>query len=550
MASSEERAAIAVRRCNAVRAVRLRAVEIGTTRAIAELAPELSTSERTLWRWVDAVAGLPEPEWAERLVPGWRGPDELDDVHPDAWTCIISDYLRPSRPAWAACYRRLVEAAASRGWEPIPSSRSLWRRFEREVTPSVRTIARHGEAALAAALPSQRRTKDHLGAMEWVNADGHKLDVFCAWPNRDGSTRVVRPVLVAWQDVYSGKILSWRIDETENADVVRLAFADMLRAYGIPDRATVDNGHAFAGKEMTGGSPHRHRFGWSEGEVDGIYRAFGIEPRFTLPYNGRAKPIERAWRDLVEEIARHPLCAGAYTGSSPTTKPADYGTRAVPLAELVAHVATQVERFNARTGRRSSSAHGRSFDATFAESFAQRIERRATEAQISWLLLPSQLVEVGKREATVTLYGNRYFAEPLLERRGQKLVCKYDPAALHEGVWLFEPGQLEPLCHVPCITPVGFGDTDGARRSARANSAHVKSVKASAAALGTLPPDELAAALSGATPEPKAARGKVVAGVFGRSRPDAARPKAPAQDSQRVDDFLESQFERFALGAG
>jgi transposase InsO family protein len=534
MATSEAYA-IASRRCAAVRAVRELGASLGTARAVQQLAAELGVSERTLWRWTQAVDGIEESEWLARHLPGWRSAAELEEVHPDAWTFLKSDYLRPARPAWAACYRRLLDAAHENGWAPIPSSRSLSRRLEREVAPSIVTLKREGEKALAAALPSQRRTKEHLGAMAWVNADGHKLDVFASWPRRDGVPRIMRPILVAWQDVYSGKILGWRIDETENVDAVRLAFADMLSAYGIPDRATVDNGHAFAGKEMTGGSPNRHRFGWSGDEVEGIYHALGIDPHFTLPYNGRAKPIERAWRDLAEEIARHPLCAGAYTGHSPMAKPADYGTRAIPIAELEAHVRTQIERHNARSGRQSPSARGRSFDATFAASYETRIIRRATEAQIRWLLLPSQVLTVSRLESTVTILGNRYHAPALIERRGQKVVAKYDPCALHDGVWIFEPGALEPLCHAPCLAPVGFGDTDAARRDGRARRAQVRAVKEAAAAHQTLRPDELVEAAKA----PRAPASKVVAGHFGRAVPDEARPKAPADDKRRADDFLE-----------
>jgi len=72
--------------------------------------------------------------------------------------------------------------------------------------------------------PAQRRDRSALHAMEVVNCDGHKIDVTCVWP--DGTKG--RPVIWAFQDVYSGKTLSWRVDRTENTDSFRLAFADMV----------------------------------------------------------------------------------------------------------------------------------------------------------------------------------------------------------------------------------------------------------------------------------------------------------------------------------
>lgn len=535
----------AVRRVRAVRALHA-LVDTGTRRAdaLALVAAEEGESTRTIQRWDAAVRGRPEADWAALLLPKYQGRTDLERVHPEAWNWLLSDYLRPARPAFSACYRRLVELAPVRGWEPIPSVWSLQRRLEREVPASTVAFRREGQKAYERMLPSQRRDKSTLGALGWVNADGHKLDVFAAWPTTDGRTRVARPILVAWQDIYSGKILGWRLDETENADAVRLAFADMLRDYGIPERATVDNGHAFAGKEMTGGQAGRHRFGaGDEGELDGLYKAFGIEAHFARPYHGQAKPIERAFRDLCEEIARHPDCAGAYTGNSPTAKPDDYGSRAVPIADLAALVAREIARHNARTGRTSAVARGRSFDEVFAASYEDptRVIRRATEAQIRWLLLPSVALVVSKLESTVTWHGNRYHDAALIELRGERVLVKYDPHDLQAGVWVFRPGQLEPLCRAACIAPVGFGDTDAARRDARAKRAQIRAAREAATTIGTIPARELMT-----EPEAKPAKSKkVVALRFGRAAPAPART-APTGPSARERDFLEREFEAFA----
>jgi hypothetical protein len=50
-----------------------------------------------------------------------------------------------------------------------------------------------------------------------------------------------------------GKLLGWRLGETETAAVARLAFADVVRDFGIPGHVYLDNGRAFASKNMTGG---------------------------------------------------------------------------------------------------------------------------------------------------------------------------------------------------------------------------------------------------------------------------------------------------------
>ncbi|QRY97116.1 DDE-type integrase/transposase/recombinase [Sphingomonas paucimobilis] len=153
--------------------------------------------------------------------------------------------------------------------------------------------------------------------MEAVNIDGHKFDVFCRWP--DG--RIGRPMMVTIQDIYSRKILAWRVDESESALSTRLVFADLFTTWGIPKACLMDNGRAFASKTITGGAKTRFRFKIKDEEPTGVLTALGIAIHWATPYRGQSKPIERAFRDLCDTIAKHPALAGAYTGNKPDAKP-------------------------------------------------------------------------------------------------------------------------------------------------------------------------------------------------------------------------------------
>ena len=61
--------------------------------------------------------------------------------------------------------------------------------------------------------------------------------------------------MVAFQDLYSGKMVAWRVDRTENSNCVRLAFGDLVERHGIPEYCWLDNGRNFAAKWLTGGTP-------------------------------------------------------------------------------------------------------------------------------------------------------------------------------------------------------------------------------------------------------------------------------------------------------
>ena len=325
---SERRKAEARRRKEALDTVRLlERAGVPKNVAVAQVAAGLATTGRTVYRWEEMVARADESDWLPLLAPRNGGATSAATCDPRAWEFLKSDYLRLEAPTFESCWERLKQAARAQGWG-LPSSRTLRRRISREVPAEIHVLAREGSDALRRLYAHQERDRRGFHALEAVNADGHKWDVFVCWP--DGT--VGRPVMVAIQDLYSNKLLAWRVDKTENADVVRLAFGDVLRRFGIPKLAWLDNGRGFASKWITGGTPNRYRFKVKAEEPHGLLTACGVDVRWTKPYSGQSKPIERAFKDLCESIAKHPSFAGAYTGNKPEAKPENYGSKAVDLS--------------------------------------------------------------------------------------------------------------------------------------------------------------------------------------------------------------------------
>ncbi|MFB2553372.1 transposase domain-containing protein [Ensifer soli] len=417
-----------------------------------------------------SLKGIDREDWLAALAPGYAEGGTVSDFaecHPDAWAALKSDYLRLEKPAFSACYRRVIAAAKRHGWSPIPHERSLRRRMDAEVPASVQLTAREGRKRAEQLYPAQVRTKTDLHAMQVVNTDGHKIDLFVQVPWK-GAGEWTRVTLLGTQDVYSGKILSWRLCEAETWDVVQAVIGDMIEDFGIPEHLYMDNGKAFASKKISGGHQHRIRFKFQGDEVAGLLKTLGIEPHFTKPYSGQSKPIERAWRDLAEEICKHPAMAGAYTGPNPQQKPENYGKRAIPLDVLEKHVAASIVEHNARTGRRSETAKGRSFDETFSESMQHpaTIVRRATPAQHALWLLASQPLTTSKKDGSIRYKGNVYWNIALKDWLGEKVTIRFDPAKLHDPVKVYDAeGRL--ICDAPCTEKVGFTDAAKAARHER-----------------------------------------------------------------------------------
>ncbi|WP_174800707.1 transposase domain-containing protein [Martelella limonii] len=466
-------------------------IEAGVTaRTAFEVVSKMEgVSQRVLYYWQSLADKAPRADWLAALAPSFSSATRAAECNEEAWQFLVSDYLRPERPAFSACYRRMIKVAKREGWTPVPGERSLRRRLEAEVPRAEQVIARDGKEKAKALYPAQRRSRAGLHAMQVVNMDGHKVDVFISVPWAKEPTRMY---LIAIQDVYSGKIVAWRLSEAETWTAVRLVIGDMVEQFGIPDDMVLDNGRAFASKWISGQTPTRFRNKVREEDPRGLVTTLGINLHWSLPYSGQSKPIERAWRDLAEAIGKHPFCSGAYTGNKPDAKPENYRERAIPLDQFKAHVAAQIAEHNAQTGRRAETCRGRSFDETFEESLASptSIVRWPTTAQRSLWLLASEGIKAAKGNGMIHFQKNRYWSAELTQFAGKKVTIRFDPDNLHQSVRIYD---LEDrlICEADCIDDAGFLNLGEAREHNKTRREFARAQKAELAAKQKLTAREL-----------------------------------------------------------
>lgn len=467
---------------------------LSRTAAVAQAAIEKGVGPSTLWEWRRMVAALPQSDWLPALAPRRRGGGAEAVIDPEIWTIFKSDYLRPEKPTLSSCYRR-VEALAESCGITIPIIKTFQRKLEREVDPRVVIMMRDGQEALRRSMPAQQRSVKSLHAMELVNIDGHKFDVFA----RDGD-RVFRPIMVAIQDVMSRKILAWRIGEVESAIQTRLAFADLFRHWGIPKGCLLDNGRAFASKWITGGALTRFRFKIRAEDPTGLLPALGINPHWATPYRGQSKPIERGFRDLCDTISRGPRCAGAYTGNKVDAKPENYGSKAIPLDEFRQIVAEGITAHNAQRGRRTEMAHGGSFDEAFNASYARAPIGKASEEQLRLALLAGENRRVDRRTGVIEICGNRYWSDGLASHYGQTVTVRFDPDDLHQPIHVYDlAGRY--LVSAEVIDATGFLDVEAAKRRAQQEAKWRKATRDARDAEQLLSASEVAARLPRLVPE-------------------------------------------------
>lgn len=490
----------------------------------------------TLCRWAALVDGVEKQHRMALLVPSYAGRTATVEIPVEAWDVFKADYLRPEAPTATSCYDRLQRIARVNGWG-LPSLRTFERRIKQELGRGVLIMARKGMEAFDKTFPRQERDRSIFTAVEAVNADGHKFDVFARWP--DGT--VARPIMIGVQDLYSGKLLGYRIADTESADLARFAFRDVVANYGIPEKVWLDNGRGFASKMLTGGTANRFRFKVRPDDPVGILTGLGCEIHWATPYHGQAKPIERAWRDLCDRVAKHPAFAGAYTGNKPDAKPENYGSKAVPLDEFVRVLNEEIAAHNARPNRQTRVCGGRmSFDEAFKASYAQSTVRRATAEQLRQLLLAADTVTSDARDGSVRLSGNRYWCEAIAAHAGQKLLLRFDPEHLQESVEVYTLAGVH-LGTAGCIAAVGFADTSAAREHARAKKQYRRAAKQQLDAERRMDAAQVAAQLPGPAPEELPPAG-VIAPMFGRRKTVAVEQAQAAPLARTGTDDNETAF--------
>ena len=490
-ASEAQRAGAAVRRKAVQRANTLHAEGYLRRDADARAGEEVGASASAVRQWRGKVKRAPPGEELAALLdkprPGrpravWSFPGAED-----LWRSWRTDYLREEAPCATVVHERLGEIAAARGWA-LPPIGAFCRRTERDFTRAEIVRAREGALAAMNLVPHQTRTVADLKPLEIINGDGRRHDVLATLP----SGKEGRPVVWVWQDVRTRKVLAWRAGETESADLVRTSLHQVIDEHGVPGRVLVDSTRAASAKWATGGQSGRKRWRSTDEELPGLLSILDVGYSATKvdrdaagrgKGRGRAKPVERAFLDLANHIDTHPLLAGAYTGRSTTDRPETHRMRAVPWETFIDVVDQCVKKHNAREGRKTEAAAGRSLDQVWAEEIADTVVRRLSPAQAAILLLaaePSTIDNSGclrlKAGKGAGLPANRYHHPDLVERFGESVIVRFDPEDLHGTVHVFD-AKGHYVCAADCIVPAGFADAAAAKEWEAARRRQRRSVE-------------------------------------------------------------------------
>ena len=167
-------------------------------------------------------------------------------------------------------------------------------------------LARDGEKALSDKVePYIKRDASLLDVGDILVADGHKLAFQVINPF---TGKPCRATLVGFLDWKSTALVGYEIMLEENTQCIASALRNAIINLGkVPKFVYQDNGKAFKAKYFI------------ENGLSGLFTNLGIQPVYAKPYNAKAKPIERLFRELQDSCE---VLLPSYTGTSIIKKPA------------------------------------------------------------------------------------------------------------------------------------------------------------------------------------------------------------------------------------
>ncbi len=214
---------------------------------------------------------------------------------------FLSYWLSDKKPKITTCYFFVKQNFSKRNIE-VPHI-SSFKRFIKTIQPSAIALHREGKKYFddnfTASIPTDYNS---MGSNdEWI-ADHHIYDVIV-----NGNGKAGRAWLSVWMDRRTRYIVGYVINLCEpNADIVLDSFHNAVVKCGVPKRVHIDNGKDYKVHDL---------FNTDNGYS--LAAEMKIAVRYALPYNAKAKSIERTFGTL-ETLNR---MLSSYIGNSPDNRP-------------------------------------------------------------------------------------------------------------------------------------------------------------------------------------------------------------------------------------
>lgn len=281
--------------------------------------------------------------------------------------------------------------------------------------------------------PTIDRIYDDLASNDvWV-ADGHKIDVITV--SEDGKGTHHRLTLSAIVDLRSGVYVGWVITQYPSSQATLLALRKAITNTGtVPNYFYCDNGREYLTYDI-GGMGHRKRKKVTLKMPKTILERLGISMLNALPANGKAKHIERDFKDFTFLSSLF----DTYCGSSITTRPerlkANLKAGKTPKdSELIQKVDKIIEGyFNHQPYNGAVAVDRGKAKINVYNEHIEKLRMPADETVLNLMMMRSTKMQtVAKNGVYVIQHSERlyYKNDKLHWMQGKQVYVRYDPEDL------------------------------------------------------------------------------------------------------------------------
>lgn len=278
-------------------------------------------------------------------------------------------------------------------------------------------FAREGAKALKDKLaPYLTRDATELEVGDVLVADGHTLNFQVINP-LDG--KPCRATLIVYYDWASRDIAGYSIKLSENTAVIAEALRhSIIRMGKTPQVAYQDNGRAFRSKFFTAD--------FEQEGIEGLFARLGIAAQFAMPYNARAKLVER----FFVEFASFEKLLPSYVGQNALAKPASMNRNEkyhrAQKSDFIPTIEQTMQALESWLEFYRAQPHPDFRGKTIGEVFKQGRGKGVDIDTLDELMLKTEYKQVGRNG--IRLMGADYYHEHLYAYR-QKVQVRY---SLHD----------------------------------------------------------------------------------------------------------------------
>lgn len=365
--------------------------------------PERAISERTLRHKYKLFKEHGEIALADhRMNRKDRGTTTINDT---LWSVFLQWWLDENQPTTAYIYK-LVRSWAELEMPqllPVPSYDAFYRATKNIPLGVIKFFREGDKVATDECFPYIKRLYDGIDSNDIWTADYHTLDIFV---RDDISGKIFRPHVVVWLDVRSRKVLSMSLCESSNSDGVITSFKKAVKPYGLPSEVYLDNGREFLVRDFGGRGKRKTDSKADYGTT--MLNRLNIEMTNARVRNGRAKVIERAFKQFTEEFSRLYL---TYTGGRPHKRPERHNdimkdVKNIPLrSEVERDLWKYIEGIYNEEESKAEGLNGMSPNQCYAQNLFKK--RTATEEQLDSIMLRTSRLQKVNRNGVYLRFGER-----------------------------------------------------------------------------------------------------------------------------------------------